>query len=445
MMLMEGVLGFGAPTVGGWYGRDASVFRSGSARVPAASQDAVLGGGVGDPACPSTALDRFEMDQSQAAERTVRTIRLDDEKLKKILDVLDASDTDAVAKRKSTRYAYRMKAVLVHMQQPGSTITVPYLVPTRNLSEGGLSFLHGGFVHPGTRCMVQLITTYGTWDDLMGAVVSCRYAEGSIHDVSVRFDREIDPSVYCSAAMHTRVLLVEDDAAMARLTKFLLEALNAEVEIATNGRVAVEKATQMAYDAILMDMELPELDGFEAARQIRQHGYSGLIVATTGLSRAEDAQRCIAAGCNRHVPKPLSRDALSEILQSLREEPLVSTYYNDPSMAEMIDAYVQELPAKVRAVEEAVAKSDAKRVETVTRGLKAEGSSFGFAPISELAAKVEGALIDGKPLAAVQSDITSLVRLCMHARSSSKATHKTPHAVPAQAAPPPAPPAAPAR
>jgi len=77
---------------------------------------------------------------------------------------------------------------------------IPFVAPTRNLSKGGLSFLHGGFVYPGTRCMVQLITTLGASDDVLGTVVSCRYIESMIHEVSIRFDREIDPSVYGTSA-----------------------------------------------------------------------------------------------------------------------------------------------------------------------------------------------------------------------------------------------------
>ncbi len=137
----------------------------------------------------------------QSDERSIRTIRVDDEKLTKLLDTLDAKGTKADGKRKSPRYAYRIKSVRVYMQPPGSKDIVAYLVPTRNLSAGGLSFLHGGFVHQGTRCLVQLTRTIDARDDVPGTVVSCRYIEQMVHEVSVRFDRKIDPSAYCSAAM----------------------------------------------------------------------------------------------------------------------------------------------------------------------------------------------------------------------------------------------------
>jgi|CXWL01.1.fsa_nt_gi CheY-like chemotaxis protein len=157
------------------------------------------------------------------------------------------------------------------------------------------------------------------------SVRSIRVDEGLIHEVSVRFDGKIDPSAYCSAATQTRVLLAEDSAAISRLTKMLLESFNTEVEIAESGRIAVEKAMKSAYDVILMDMEMPDTDGFEATRLLRQRGYSGRIYAVTGRAAKDDVDRCLAVGCNKHFAKPISKETLSEIVSSIREEPLAST------------------------------------------------------------------------------------------------------------------------
>ena len=361
------------------------------------------------------------MDGALSSDRTVRTIRLDDDRIAKILDTMDSASAKPGSDRKNQRYSYRKKAVVLHMQQPGSTITVPYLVPTRNISERGLSVLHGGFVHNGTRCVAQLITTYGTWDDVPASVLSCRYIEGNIHEVSLRFDRQIDPSVYCSAAVHSRVLLVEDDPAVARLATFQLQQMNAAVELAENGQIAVDKAMRTAYDLILMDMEMPVMDGFEAVRQLRAKGYTGTIIAATALTQPLDSQRCLDAGCDKYITKPYKQGVLTGILQSLRDEPLISNFHTDPSMTDIIDAYVRELPSKVRAIEETMVENDAKRLETIIRALKAEGASYGFGVITEAAEEIETALIHGTEISALKKDIASLLKLCLQARSSGKA------------------------
>ena len=88
------------------------------------------------------------MTDSVSAHRVVRTIRLDDKRAGEILDGLDGSEARFADKGQSQRYHYRMKAIVVHMRQPGAGSAIPYLTPTRDLSEGGLAFLYDGFVHP---------------------------------------------------------------------------------------------------------------------------------------------------------------------------------------------------------------------------------------------------------------------------------------------------------
>lgn len=368
---------------------------------------------------------RYTVDSAKTTQRSIRTIRLNDEEIAKLLDQLD--EGGAVTKeRRLARYPYRVKALVVHMQQPGSSIVVPYLVATRNISEGGLAFLHGGFVHPGTRCMAQLITTYGTWDDMPGEVIDCRYQQGNVHEVVMKFEREVDPSVYSAKAIHSRVLLAEDDPATARLAIFHLKQLNADVDHVENGQLAVDKAGEQAYDLILMDMEMPVLDGFGAARTLRDRGYSGTIVAATALTQPEDQQRCIEAGCDRYIPKPYQRDQLSELLVSIRAEPLFSSFYNDPSMVDIINDFVEELSSKVRTLEEAVANGDLTGAQKLLRTLKGEGSGYGFDVITDAAAEAESILLGGSSLADATDSIQALTQLCMQARASGKTNTSNP-------------------
>lgn len=322
--------------------------------------------------------------------------------------------------RRSQRYPYRVKALALHMQQPGSSIVVSYVVATRNISEGGIAFLHGGFVHPGTRCMAQLITTYGTWDDVEGEVIDCRYQQGNVHEVVMKFDRDIDPSAYSNTAIHSRVLLVEDDAAWARLAILHLEQLNADVVHVVNGQLAVEKAEEQAFDLILMDMEMPEMNGFDAIRTLRDQGYSGIIVAATGLTEKNDEQRCLDAGCDRYIAKPYHRETLNELLASLREEPLFSSFCHDTSLIDIINEFVDALSSKVRAIEAAVVKEDLPEVQKLVRTLKGEGSGYGFDPITDAAAEAEKELLAGATLAEAEESIHALTKLCMQARASAK-------------------------
>lgn len=358
------------------------------------------------------------MEPANTNERSVRTIHLDDDEVAVLLDKLDEESESSPTKRNETLYSYRMKALVVHMQQPGSTITVPYLVPTRNISADSLSFLHGGFVHIGTRCSVQLITTYGTWDNVPSKVVRCGYVDGNIHEVTVQFDRVIDPSVHCSDAVHSRVLLIDDDSSTVQLATFHLEKLNAVVDHAENGEIGVELALKESYDIILMDMDMPVMDGFTAIKTLREKGYRGKIVAATALTQEGDEQRCLDAGCDKYISKPYTRDDLNALIQSLHEEPLFSSHIDDPTMSEMIDGFVNELPGFVRELEEALSKQDNKNMERIARLMKGKGTAFGFEIITETAMKLENATVANESFDEIGNIASSLIALCMQARST---------------------------
>ncbi len=118
------------------------------------------------------------------------------------------------------------------------------------------------------------------------------------------------------APLDSRVLLAEDNAINQEVARELLRAAGCEVEVADNGRRAVEMARTGGYDLILMDVQMPELDGIEASRQIRAlPGLSRVpIIAMTANAFAEDRAACLAAGMNDHVAKPVHAATLYDTL-----------------------------------------------------------------------------------------------------------------------------------
>ncbi len=111
-----------------------------------------------------------------------------------------------------------------------------------------------------------------------------------------------------------RVLLAEDAVENQRLITFHLEKAGASVAVAENGREAVAAVEGApvggAFDLVLMDVQMPEMDGHEAARRLRRGGYRLPIIALTAHAMADDRQRSLEAGCDDHVTKPIDREAL---------------------------------------------------------------------------------------------------------------------------------------
>lgn len=349
----------------------------------------------------------------------IRTIRMEDQQVAELLDRLDQHSPDAAARADAQSFTYRVKCKLYVTDAGGTSATV-YLVSTRNLSSRNVRFLHGGYLHAGTGCMVQLLTPHGTWSDITGRIAECRYLESNLHEVTVAFDHGLDPAVYSPEAVPTRVLLVEDDPSLIRLAQLYLKQLRAAVDVATNGQEALQMAPSKTYDVVLMDMEMPVLDGFECVRQLRAGGYSGTIVAATGLTRPADKERCLTVGCDKYMPKPYTRDHLAELLKSLHEEPLFSTLAAEHAMTDLIADFVAGMPARIRQIEESARQSDVARLTTLLRQLKSEGTAYGFEIITHRAADIESALLDEAPIDRVRADLENLVKTCLQARSSAK-------------------------
>ena len=106
-----------------------------------------------------------------------------------------------------------------------------------------------------------------------------------------------------------RILLVEDGFDNQRLIAHVLREAGAEVTVAENGRVAVDLASATtpasgSFDIILMDIQMPVMDGYEATKRIRSAGCVTPIIAFTANSRAEHRQKCLDAGCDDYMIKP---------------------------------------------------------------------------------------------------------------------------------------------
>jgi CheY-like chemotaxis protein len=115
-----------------------------------------------------------------------------------------------------------------------------------------------------------------------------------------------------------RILLVEDNAVNQKVGVRMLEKLGCRVDVAANGFEAVQMVSQLPYDLVFMDCQMPEMDGFQASRQIRSLGGAAkrvVIVALTAAATPADREQCLGAGMNDYLTKPVTIQALAGALE----------------------------------------------------------------------------------------------------------------------------------
>jgi CheY-like chemotaxis protein len=124
------------------------------------------------------------------------------------------------------------------------------------------------------------------------------------------------------AQLRGRILVVEDGPDNQRLVRHILERAGCEVEVGENGQIGVELALAACardepFDVILMDVQMPVLDGYEATRRLRAQGYAKPIIALTAHALPAERQRCMAAGCDDFATKPIDRFKLLSMLSAI--------------------------------------------------------------------------------------------------------------------------------
>lgn len=133
-----------------------------------------------------------------------------------------------------------------------------------------------------------------------------------LHDAGP--SKESQSSTFDQYVTHYAVLVADDVKTNRMLMKELLERMGLEVAVAEDGRQAVQLALGQPFDLIFMDIQMPHMNGCEATRAIRQAGVETPIVALTAHAMAGDDRRCVAAGCNQYLCKPVDYQKLAETL-----------------------------------------------------------------------------------------------------------------------------------
>lgn len=199
-----------------------------------------------------------------------------------------------------------------------------------------------------------------------------------------------------------RLLLVDDSEDNRLILHYYLHPTGLEIEMAQNGREAVIRARARPYDLILLDMQMPEVDGYAAAHELRQAGYQQPIIALTAHAMPEDRVRCLRAGCTDYLAKPVTVANLYAMLTRYVQPvsqiesatiPLQSTLnLDDPGLADLARSFIGRLDERLDSLTAAFAANDLPKCGSIAHSTKGAAGMYGFRPLSEVSAQIEQAV-----------------------------------------------------
>jgi CheY-like chemotaxis protein len=213
-----------------------------------------------------------------------------------------------------------------------------------------------------------------------------------------------------------RILVVEDNAVNQQLALLLLQKIGYRADVAANGVEALEALDRQPYDAVLMDVEMPEMDGLEATRRIHQRWPRERrphIIAVTANAMQGEREICIQAGMDDYITKPIRIEELAGALGGARRagarqpdasqpgravEPevirrLIASLgeQGQESVAALIDMFLDHVPDQVATLKTAIEQDEVDEVRRGAHTLKANAASFGAVSLADLSRELEAA------------------------------------------------------
>jgi len=278
-----------------------------------------------------------------------------------------------------------------------------------------------------------------------GPLEEIRMSDGFTKVLPVTTDAPSDKPA-ADSQLSGRILLAEDGIDNQRFITFVLKKAGVQVTVADNGQIALDYVhsaheEENPFDVILMDMQMPVMDGYTAASRLRSEGYRGPIIALTAHAMAEDRQKCLDAGCNDYATKPIDRQSLlrtvaqwmdrnrtnnasamptiseSNPIRAKSTAFIYSALATDPRLGDLVDLFVQEMPDRINALETHARSRDWQQLTRTAHQIKGSAGSYGFGEITPCAARLEAAAKDGCQEEQILSTLDELLSLCRCIRS----------------------------
>jgi len=253
-----------------------------------------------------------------------------------------------------------------------------------------------------------------------------------VYHYKIKHDKAVpkiqaDPYELARTLHNSRILLVEDNAVNQQVAGEFLEKVGLRISIANHGGEAVEWVKKKEFDAILMDLQMPEMDGYEATKEIRRlaNGRDIPIIAMTAAAMQNDKELCLSVGMNDHIAKPIqplvviktllrwlnpasteavlthspitkTNNDLADKLPGFELEDIMIMLSNDEEkLLRLLIAFKQEFSPEVSEITKKISEGDLKEAEKSLHMLKGSAGNLGAKELYQASAELDAQLIEG--------------------------------------------------
>lgn len=224
-------------------------------------------------------------------------------------------------------------------------------------------------------------------------------------------------------------ILVADDVEESRmLIKAMLQGTDYKITFCSNGMKAVEYANKQKFDLILLDLNMPIMDGLEATKVIRSEGKNRttVVVMLTASNSNGDKLVCLGAGCDDFISKPIKKEALlrkieqfvqqiNQIDTAVQGDDIISFLSDKPDYQEMVKMFITNLPERIGEMQEALDKKNLQDLAFKIHTLKGLGGFAGFPIYTEKAKTIEQMICDNQ-IENIQEQLDEMIQLCQRTK-----------------------------